>query len=190
MINPGIIGSTAGVGLGLAGSAIYAKAKGKPAGVPGSTGHILTNDKLDKKAKGDVVKEQLIEGVKDTAKVGKVVVGSAAAASLVAGCSNKAAGLLHNAKSTVGGLLSKVSINDKNLKEIVKNNGVYKKLNALPTPAKAAIAAGAAALALVAPIAGLVNAQKSGYIEGKHEANTLARNLEKCEYASKMGCVA
>ncbi len=190
MINPALIGCTTGLGIGLAGSKIYSKMTGKAAGAPASAAHILTNDKLDKQGKSDVVKEQLSEGLKDTVNVSKVVIGSAAAASLAAGNSKKVAGLLHKAKTNVGNILSKVTVDNKNLKEIVKNSNIYKKLNNLPTPAKAAIAVGAAALALVAPITSIVSARKAGYIEGKHEANTLAREFANEVNKIQAECVA
>ena len=202
MINPLFVGSgtSLGIGLGLGSAKAYKKITGKTAGTPASPMHVLTNDKLDKKGKADVVKEQLVESAKDSITVGKLVIGSAAAASLVAGNSTKVAGFLHSAKSKVGNLLSKVTVDNKNLKEIVQNNNIYKKLNPLPTPAKAAIAAATAAAAIIFPAYVVVGSQKAGYIEGKHEANSLKRSMEemmfaeKCcvakNQASKVGCVA
>jgi hypothetical protein len=204
MMNPIVLGGATGLGLGaglgVGGAKVYKKVTGKTAGAPGSSMHILTNDKLDKKAKAAVIKEQFVASGKDTINVGKVVVGSAAAASLLAGNSTKVAGLLNSAKTKVGTLLSRVTVDNKNLKDVVANSTIYKKLNALPTPAKAAIAVGTAVLALVAPLATLVGSKKAGYIEGKHEANTLKRNIAMqadmaMDYASqrknpKIGCVA
>lgn len=165
------------VALGLGGAKLASKITGKPVGVPASPEHILTNDKLDKKAKVNVVKEQLQESAKDTLKVGGIVLGSATAASLVAGNSKKVSGFLQTQKGKVGNLLSKVTVNSKNLKEIIQGNNLYKKLNALPAPSKAAIAAAAATLSIVTPIATIVSARKAGYIEGKQESNTLMRRM-------------
>lgn len=169
MINPSLLGSATGVGLALGGSKLYTKATGKPAGAPASLAHIMTNDKLDSKAA--VLKEQFIEGTKDTLKLGGAAVGTAAAASLVTGNSAKVAGFVQKAQTKAGKLLSKVSINNANLKDIVKDTKVFQKFNSLPTPAKAGIAAGIALLAVVTPIFTLVQSQKAGYIEGKHEIN-------------------
>lgn len=164
-----IVGGVAGTGLALGGSAIYKKVSGKPAGVPGSVAHIVTNEKLDNKAKAEVLKEQFVESTKDTLKLGGAVAGTATAASLITGNSEKAANVFNKIKSKIGDTLAKCSINGKNLKDIVKNTKVFQKFNSLPTPAKAGITAGAALLALAAPVVSMVSAQKAGYIEGKHE---------------------
>ena len=76
---------------------------------------------------------------------------------------------MKNVRTQVGNALSRVSIDDKNLKELIKNSNLYKNFNALPKPAKAAIATGSAILALILPTAAISSASKLGYIEGKHE---------------------
>ncbi len=169
IVKPIIIGGLAGTGIGLGGSKLYQKISGKPAGVPGSIAHIVTNDKLDNKAKAEVFKEQFVEGTKDTLKLGGAVAGTATAASLITGNSKKAADVFNKIKSKTGEVLAKCSINGKNLKDLIKGTKVFQHLNSLPTPAKAGIAAGAALLTLATPIVSVLNAQKAGYIEGKHE---------------------
>ena len=63
MMNPIVLGSVTGLGLGaglgVGGAKVYKKVTGKAAGVAGSPMHIATNDKLDKKAKKpeDIVEE-------------------------------------------------------------------------------------------------------------------------------------
>ncbi len=175
-------GVPAGVMIGAARHA------NKTIGAPASVAHVLTNDKLDSKAK--VIAETEKEGIKDTLTLGGIAVGAGAAASLATGCSKKLTAALHNLKHMVGDKLSQVSISKipanvkfdtiifdnaeqvkytQNLKDIIKNSKIYTKLNALPTPAKAGLAVAAATLALAAPIVALVSAQKAGYIEGQHE---------------------
>lgn len=152
----------------------------------GSVAHVMTNDKIQDK--GACLKELAKEPVKDTVTI---TTAGAVAAGVSAGgvallnklsssgnkiLSEKSTALLNGAKniyksvkSNVGNTLSKVSINGTSLKETVANSQVYKKFNALPTPAKAAIAAGAVALSVIAPLVSINNTSKAGYIEGKHE---------------------
>lgn len=169
-----VIGSVAGAAVGTAltvgGSKIYMNGTGKPAGAPGSIAHILTNDKLDKQGKADVLKEQTKESLKDALKVTGLAAGCAGAAALATAKSPKLSGLLSSAKSAVGGALEKVSVNGDNLKDMVKGTKVFEKFSALPKPAKAAIAVGAGALAGLGTIYKAVTQSKAGYIEGKHEA--------------------
>ena len=136
-------------------------------GMKGSIAHVLTNDKIEDK--GACFKEMAKEGIKDTLVLSGVTAGTAGAAALATGCSNKAAGAFNQLKTKAGEILSKISVNGENLKDIVKNSSIYKKINTLPTPAKAAIAAGAAAIALVGSIMTISAQSKAGYIEGKHE---------------------
>ncbi len=136
-------------------------------GMTGSPAHVLTNKKVeDKKA---CLKEIYKQAGKDVLTLYGVTAGVAGTAALAASKSNKFAGALHTAKNAAGELLSKVSINGENLKEIVKNTSSYKTFNSLPTPAKAAIAFGTAVLAAAPQIFACLSAAKSGYIEGKHE---------------------
>ncbi len=200
IITAQLLGGATGVGLGVGTSKLYTKMTGKPAGAPASLAHILTNDKLDKQAKKDVVKEQLVESGKDTLKLGATAAGIGGAAALACAKSSKAAAFFASTKTKIGNVLSKVSISGKNLKDLVKSTKVFDKFNSLPAPAKVAIAVGAGVVALVAPLATLVSSQKSGYIEGKHEADALKRNnsenmlaANKCvayKENTKVGCVA
>lgn len=170
LITADLLGGAAGIGLGVGGAKLYTKATGKPAGAPASLAHIMTNDKLDKQAKVDVIKEQFIESGKDTLKIGATAAGVGGAAALAYAKSPKAASFLTNVKSTIADGLSQVSIGGNNLKDMIKNTKAFEKISKLPTPAKVAIAVGAGVIALVAPLATLVSSQKAGYIEGKHEA--------------------
>lgn len=169
LITADLLGGAAGIGLGVGGAKLYTKATGKTAGVPGSLAHIMTNDKLDKQAKGNVLKEQLIEQGKDTLKLGATAAGVGGAAALAYAKSPKAASVLTNAKSKIAEGLSKISVGGKNLKEIVKGTKIFDKFSKLPTPAKVAIAVGAGLVALASPIFLLIQSQKAGYIEGKNE---------------------
>ena len=159
-----------GAGLGLGGAKLYNKVTGKTAGAPASMAHVLTNDKLDKQAKKQVIGEQLKEGLKDTAKLAGITAGVAGTAALVTGCSNKAGAFANRVISGIGNWCSNVKTYDVTLGETIKDTKLYQKVRTLSTPAKAAIGVAAAFLALATPIAALVSAQKAGYIEGKHEA--------------------
>ncbi len=200
MVSASVLGGATGIGVATGISKLHTKMTGKPSGAPGSLAHIMTNDKLDKKGKASVVAEQLVESSKDTLKLGVAAAGVGGAAALAYAKSPKAANFFSNAKSTIAKGLSKISIDGKNLKEMIKGTKIFDKFNKLPAPAKVAIAAGAALVALVAPLATLVGSQKAGYIEGKHEANTLKRSMGEMMFAEKscvakndgykMGCVA
>ncbi len=144
-----------------------AKAANKTIGAPGSLAHVLTNDKLDKK--GSVLAEQTKEGVKDTLKLGGIVAGTGAAAAAAVAKLPKANALFNGLKDKVSNLLGKFSYGNQSIKDLIKNTKIFQKFNTLPNPAKAAIAVGAAALALVGPLISLVSSAKAGYIEGQHE---------------------
>ena len=165
-----LLAGATGVGLGVGGAKLYTKMTGKTAGAPASLAHILTNDKLDKQAKVDVIKEQFIESGKDTLKIGAAAAGVGGAAALAYAKSPKAAQVMTNAKSKIAEGLSQVSFGGKNLTDLIKGTKIFDKISKLPTPAKVAIAVAAGVIALVAPLATLVSSQKAGYIEGKHEA--------------------
>lgn len=138
-------------------------------GLKGSPAHVLTNNNMTKDDKKACMKELCKESFKDTVKLTTLTAG-AAGVGAVATKSNKFVGALKGIRHSVGEALSKVNINGTNLKEAVKNSSTYTKFNSLPTPAKAAIAVGAAALAIIAPLATIGSASKSGYIEGQHES--------------------
>lgn len=170
MVVASTVGVAIGTGAAVGGSKLYTKITGKPAGMPGSMVHILSNDKLDKKAKEKVILETTKEGYRDTAKLAGAAGLVAGAAAIATGCSNKIAGVVQEAYSGVGTALSNVTVKGNNLKEVVKNTGVFQKFKALPLPAKAAIAAATGLVALVLPIVSVCSAAKAGYIESKHEA--------------------
>ena len=165
------IATAATTGLATLGIAkLAAKKTGKPVGVPASLVHIYTNDKLDKQAKSEVQKETSKELLKTTGKLYSTSAIIGAGAALAAGCSRTVANSLHSAKIVAGEVLSEIAVSGTSLKEIIKANPQFQKFNALPTPAKAGIVAGFAALSLLAPIARNNASVKAGYIEGKHEA--------------------
>lgn len=137
-------------------------------GLNGSIAHVLTNEKIENKA--GCIKDITVQSGKDiltlagtTAAVGAV----AAGATKFGG--PKVTGLISKAKNHVSGLLDKVSVSGKSLKEVISNTNIYKKFAKLPAPAKAAIAAGTVALALIHPIWSLATAAKAGAIEAQHE---------------------
>lgn len=154
----------------VAGSVAIANKAKKTLGAPGSMGHIMTNDKLDRKAKKEVLIEQNVESAKDMLKLAGASVGAAATTSLVVGNSKNVTNVAKNLKNTFAKHIEKFSFNGKNLKEIIKSTGLFKKFNTLSTPAKAGILAGAAVLALGFPLLILISAAKSAYIEAQHES--------------------
>lgn len=151
----------------MSASAIAGKLTGKTTGVPGSYAHITTNNKLDNKR--TVQNEITKECVKDTLTVGGITVGTAAVGSLAVANSNKCADVFKKLTEKASEFLGNSTINGTNVKDAIKNTKVFEKLNSLPMAAKAGIAAGAVALAVVAPLAQIVTSAKAGYIEGKHE---------------------
>ena len=211
MMNPIVLGSVTGLGLGaglgVGGAKVYKKVTGKAAGVAGSPMHIATNDKLDKKAKAAVVKEQLVESGKDTLALGTIVGTSAGAAAIAAGCSSKVQAGLSSLKHAVKKFTDNIVVKygngvidtmhagtnesiDKTLTQVIKNNKLFKKFNNLTTPAKAAIAAGALAMAVALPTISTISAAKGGYIEGKHESDALKRNMAEMTSTLATDCVA
>ena len=161
---------TAIVGGVLGSSACIAKVSGKPVGAPASMAHILTNDKLDLKAKGKVLTEQFVESTKDTLKLGVAAAGVGGATALAYAKSPNAASYLNELKTEIANMLSKVSFGNNNLKDIIKSTKIFEKVSKLPAPAKAAAGAAAVVLSVVPPLFLLVQSQKAGYIEGKNEA--------------------
>ncbi len=147
-------------------------------GMIGSPAHITTNKHMTAKEKIACHGEILKEGLKDTLKLAAGVTG-AAGIGAAASKSTKFVNLLKNVRHSVGDALSKVTVNGENLKETVLKSDIYGKFNSLPVPAKAAIAVGAAALAIAAPLFTIASSSKASYIEGKNEAKSI-----------KYGCVA
>ena len=111
---------TAIVGGVLGSSACISKVSGKPVGAPASLAHILTNDKLDLKAKATVLGEQFVESTKDTLKLGATVAGVGGGTALAYAKSPKAASYLNEVKSEIANILSKASFNGKNVKDLIK----------------------------------------------------------------------
>ena len=153
----------------MGGVKCYHAVTGKTVGAPGSLAHITSNDNLSTKAKLSVLAEQGKEGLKDTFSLAGATATVAAAGSLAVANSNKCADAFKTLISKAGDALSKVEINGNNLKEAVKNTDLYNKVKSLPLGAKAAIAAGTVALAVLAPLYTAVAQSKAGYIEGKYE---------------------
>ena len=156
----GIAGATV-----LGATKLAGKISGKPQGMPGSIAHVLTNDKIENK--GACYVAQLKEGAKDTLKLTAATGAAAGVASLAAGFSPKVQAGVKNIISKAGEGLAKVSVNGQSLKDTLKNSPAYGWFKALPSPAKAAVLAGAAVLSLGAFVA--LTSNKPGYIEGQHE---------------------
>lgn len=166
MNNVACLTTTVGV---LAGAKAYQKVTGKAAGAPASLAHILTNENLTTKGKAKVIIDQAKEFGKDVLTIGGITAGAGVTSAVVASKSTKYANFLQSAKSGVSEFLGKCSFDGQNLKEAIKGTEIFNKYNALPKPAKVAIATAAAALAVIAPLAQGVYCQKAGYIEGKNE---------------------
>ena len=155
-------------------------------GMDGSPMHVMTNDKVQDK-KG-CLKAIGKDALKDTAKIGGITLGTAAAASLVTGNSKKVSGLLSSMKQNFAGVLDNFSVKQfvksaedsvadtvsesqtyVSLKEVLKDSKFIKKLNSLPTPAKAGLLAGGLAVMIASPIILIANAAKGGATEAKFE---------------------
>ncbi len=163
-----LIGSLTGGVLGAGTAALVAKKAKKPIGSKGSAMHILTNDKLDEQAKKDTFKQIGKQNLKDAGKIaGATAVLSGAAA--LATKSTKVSTFLKDTKALFGEGLSEISINNENLKSMIKDTKIFKKVNALPKPLKAAIATATAALTILIPVWALKSARDAGYIEAQNE---------------------
>lgn len=155
-------------------------------GMYGSPMHVMTNEKVQDK-KG-CLKAIGKDALKDTAKIGGITLGTAAAASLVTGNSKKVSGLLSSMKQNFAGVLDNFSVKQfvklaedsvadtvsesqtyVSLKEVLKDSKFIKKLNSLPTPAKAGLLAGGLAFMIASPIILIANAAKGGATEAKFE---------------------
>lgn len=145
------------------------KVTGKTQGIPGSLAHISTNDNLTKEAKMHVCCQQVKEGLKDSIQIAGLGVAAAAGGSLAVANSTKCAKAFEKLTTSVSEFLGKTTINGTNVKEAIKDTKVFKKLNALPTSAKAGIVASAVVALAISPIVNKVGAAKAGYIEGQHE---------------------
>ena len=155
-------------------------------GMYGTPMHVMTNDKVQDK-KG-CLKAIGKDALKDTAKIGGITLGTAAAASLVTGNSKKVSGLLSSMKQNFAGVLDNFSVKQfvklaedsvadtvsesqtyVSLKEVLKDSIFIKKLNSLPHPAKAGLLAGRLAFMIASPIILIANAAKGGATEAKFE---------------------
>ena len=136
-------------------------------GMVASPAHVMSNKNItDKKA---CLRDITKQNVKDTLVLAGTVAGAGTAAVITTGVSNKAAGFVKNAISNAGKALSKVNIDGKNLKEMVKNSKLYTKFSSLPTPAKAGIMVATAASALIHPLWLVNSVSKGAKIEGNYE---------------------
>ncbi|MBQ9246307.1 hypothetical protein IJ182_08585 [bacterium] len=140
-----------------------------PIGLVSSPAHVLTNKKVEDKigCLTDIAKQNL----KDTAKVAGLSAAAAGSAALATAVTPQGAKFVKTAQKGIEGLIRKVKINDKSLMAKIQNSDIYGQFNSLPAPAKAAIAAGVAALAVILPIASLNAAGNAGKIEGNYEVN-------------------
>ena len=155
-------------------------------GMYGSPMHVMTNDKVQDK-KG-CLKAIGKDALKNKEKIGGITLGTAAAASLVTGNSKKVSGLLSSMKQNFAGVLDNFSVKQfvklaedsvadtvsesqtyVSLKEVLKDSKFIKKLNSLPTPAKAGLLAGGLAFMIASPIILIANAAKGGATEAKFE---------------------
>ena len=167
-------GSVAGT---LASIKLQPKITGKPVGCEGSLAHVITNDKIPNKIScfADMQKES----IKDSFKLVAATGAAAGAGALATVSSPTVKGALQKAISKTGKALSNVSVSGKSVKDLVASTKAFTKFNALPAPAKAAILAGSAALAVIAPLALTASAAKAGYIEAQHE--NINYKLQKAE---------
>lgn len=146
---------------------LKAKKTGTPSGTPGSLDHIVSNDKIvNKRACFAEINKQ---AVKDTFEIGALSAVAAAGSAVAVASSSSAKVGFNNFVSKVGKNLSKVSINDKSLKDIVKNTKVFNKFNSLPTPAKAAIVVGGGLFAILSLALNSMISGQSAYIEAQNE---------------------
>ncbi len=137
-------------------------------GMIGSPIHILTNKNIEGFSnKIGCLNETNKESFKS---IGKGMVAAAAAGGVAAGTSavlgkvkpNTLENISNVVKDTIKNITNKVSVNGKTLTEKISSSKIYSKFKSLPTPAKAAAAAGAAVLSLAALI--ITHSNKSAYI--------------------------
>ncbi len=164
-----IAGFIAGYTLAAGGSYAACKLAKKPVGATGSIAHIVSNPNLDEKGKAKTLADITKEEIKDTAKITLAAGTVAGTVAIATGCSTKANNFAKGIISKAGNALAKVTISDKNLKEVVKKTKIGGKFTSLPTPAKAAILAGTTVLAAALPSMSRLFAAKGGYIEGHNE---------------------
>ena len=161
---------TAIVGGIVGGAVCKSKITGKPVGIPGDYLHLITNNNLTSKDKFEVRKEQIKDAYQNTLKIGATSAFIGGSTALAYAKSPKVATVLKEVKTGVGELLSTISVNNKNLKDVIKNTKLYSKINALPTPAKVALTAGSIVLSIITPFAIIGQSQRNAYIEGRKEA--------------------
>lgn len=170
-------------------------------GMVGSPAHILTNEKIEGKDKLKTIGKVYAEAAKDTLTIGGVAAGTGAAVAAATkfnkGFAAKVAQFAGTAKEATGNILSKIGIQktyasgkkgfvsvkgvvENKLKELANNkNSLYSKFKGLPTYAKAGIAAGVAALAVVGNIIGVNSVAKAGKIEGEAEKKDVQPKAKK-----------
>lgn len=146
------------------------KKTGKPIGVPGSFTHILSNNKISSEDKFQTLNKITKEQIKDGAKALTLTATAAGIAGVAAKKSEAVGNAVQEGVSQLGKLLQKVSVNGKDLKAILNNNSLVQTFKGLPTPVKAAVLAGGAALTTILPFLTVNAFSKAGYIEGQKEA--------------------
>ena len=181
-------------------------------GMVGSPAHVLTNEKIEGKNKAKVLGKMLKEDIKDTLTIAGTVAGTGAAVGAAAKYNSKfaakIAGFASAGKEAIGKALSKVGIQkvgkggknyfvsakgvvENKLKELSKDpNSLYSKFKGLPTYAKAGIAAGAAALAVIGNIVTINNVAKKGKIEGEAETKDAPKAKKNPLHAKKVVAAA
>ena len=140
-------------------------------GAIGSPAHVLTNEKIEGKDKAVVLGKMMKEDIKDTLTLGGIAVGAGAAATVATSFSAKAANAFKQGMNGVLKQLGRVKVDNKSLLAKLKNSSIFKSFNALPTQAKAGIAAAVAAAAIALPFINNIDVAKKGHIEGKAENN-------------------
>lgn len=171
------IGTVGALGLGVAATKGASKLTGKPVGMYGSTAHILTNDKLEKQDKKEILKEVDKQQLKDLGKIGGLSALTAGGAVIAAGCSKKALNGFKNIKNSIASMADKIKIGGKSLAQKVADTGLYKKIKTLPAPAKAGIMAGAAILATLGMFLPAKSIADASRIEAKAEAKAEVENV-------------
>ena len=168
-MNTGALTTAASAAIAAGAIGAASKLTDNPIGCKGSLAHIATNEKLDAKDKVKTVAQITGQQLKDTVTIAGVTSVAGGAAAVAAKSSNKFVDYLKNVKHQAGEALSNITIKGKDLKSTIKDSNLYKKIDSLPKPAKAAIMVGSAVLATMSSFGKLKSAGDAGYIEAKNE---------------------
>ena len=154
--------------LGMGPFATAVKFSKKPYACKGTGSHIIHNDKLDEQAKKDAFIQINKKAFKGASKIAVFTAGVAGAAAIAAK-TTKGSKFLIVAKGVIGNALANISIKNKSLKSMITDTKLFKQINKLPKPAKAAIGAAAVVFALVAPLWRARMSAEAAYIEAQNE---------------------